>query len=283
MVDVLGLHGIAQQQRGRLQLLPDWQAGLGDGVERAKGLAWPKPALDLAYYGDVFLAETDSKGKPQDPENVDDDIAAFLEAVQKDVEEVRTDVVDPAQPLDVEDPAKGLKKLPMPLTRLAAGLERRFGLAGKVLFFGDLVQVRRFQRDDGLAGTVLGRVREMLPQHPRVLIGHSLGSIVAYEALCRIPDHGITTLVTVGSPLGLRSIRAAMSQTARDRMPNLPPGVRGWINIYDPRDAVCLAGGLAGYWPEIGDETVDNGNEPHSITRYLGKKVTGKAVVEGLS
>jgi pimeloyl-ACP methyl ester carboxylesterase len=62
------------------------------------------------------------------------------------------------------------------------------------------VQVRRFQRDDALAVTVLDRVREMLPQHPRVLIGHSLGSIVAYETLCQIPDHGITTLITVGSP-----------------------------------------------------------------------------------
>ena len=216
MVDVLGLHGIGQQQRGRQQMLPDWQAALGDGVERARGLAWPKPSLDLAYYGDVFLADTDRKGVRQDPEALDEDVVAFLEQVQDEV-------VDPSQSLDVEDPAKGLKGLPMPLTRLAALLDRRFGVAGKLLFFGDLVQVRRFQRDVDLAGTVLGRVREMLPQKPCVLVGHSLGSIVAYEALCRISDHGITTLVTLGSPLGLRSIREGMSQTARDRMPSLPP------------------------------------------------------------
>ncbi len=78
VVDVLGLHGIGQQQRGRLQMLPDWRTALGDGVERARGLTWPKPSLDLAYYGDVFLTDTDSKGEPQDPEALDDDIVAFL-------------------------------------------------------------------------------------------------------------------------------------------------------------------------------------------------------------
>ena len=257
-------------------MLPDWQAALSDGVERTKGLTWPKPSIDLAYYGDVFLADTDSKGEPQDPEALDDDMVAFLEKVQ-------AEVVDPAQPLDVEDPAKGLKKLPGPLRRLAARLERGFGLAGKVLFFGDLVQVRRFQRDDDLAEAVLDRVREMRPQNARVLVGHSLGSVVAYEALCRIPDHGITTLITLGSPLGLRSIRESMSQKARDRLPNLPPGVLRWVNIYDPGDAVALAGGLAGYWPKVEDKTVDNEKEPHAITRYLSKKVTGQTVVEALS
>lgn len=276
MVDVLGLHGIGQQQRGRLQMLPDWQAAVGDGVERARGLAWPKPSLNLAYYGDVFLADTDSKGDPQDPEALDDDVVAFLKQVQDEV-------VDPSRPLDVEDPAKGLKGLPTPLTRLAAWLERKFGLAGKLLFIGDLVQVRRFQRDNDLAETVLGRVREMLLQNPRVLIGHSLGSIVAYEALCRIPDHGVTTLITVGSPLGLRSIREGMSQQAHDRMPNLPPGLLRWTNIYDPDDAVSLAGGLAEYWPEVADKKVDNEDQPHSVTHYLGKKVTGQIVVEALT
>jgi hypothetical protein len=276
VVDVLGLHGIGQQQWGRLQMRPDWQAALGDGVERARGLAWPKPSLDLAYYGDVFLADTDNKGIPQEQKVLDDDVVAFLERVQDEV-------VDPSQPFEVQDPAKGLKELPTPLTRLASWLERRFGVAGKLLFFGDLVQVWRFQRDDDLAEAVLDRVREMLPQNPRVLIGHSLGSIVAYEALCRIPDHAVTTLITLGSPLGLRSIREDMSQQARDRMPGLPPGVLRWVNIYDPHDAVSLAGGLAGHWPEIVDNTVNNGDEPHAVGRYLGKKVTGGAVVEALT
>ena len=196
---------------------------------------------------------------------------------------VQDEVVDPSQPTDVVDAVKGFKEVPTPLARLAAGLERRFGVAGKLLFFGDLVQVRRFQRDGDLAEAVLERVREILAQHPRVLVGHSLGSIVAYEALCRIPDHGITTLVTLGSPLGLRSIREGMSKKARDQMLALPFGVQRWVNIYDPHDPVSLAGGLAGHWPEVSDKTVDNEDQPHAVIRYLGKKVTGQIVVEALT
>jgi hypothetical protein len=275
VVDVLGLHGIAQQQLGREQLLVEWRPALNDGVTRARGLAWPKPSLDLAYYGDVFLRDTDDKGA-QDQVVLDDDTVAVLERVQDEL-------VDPAEPLEVEEPGKGLKELPTPLTRLAAWLERRFGLAGKLLFIGDLVQVRRFQRDGDLAAKVVERVREMLPQSPRVLIGHSLGSIVGYEALCRINDHGITTLVTLGSPLGLRSIREAMSQVARDRLPDLPPGVQRWSNIYDRHDAVSLAGGLAPYWPAVTDRRVDNEDEPHAVSRYLGKKATGEAVAGALT
>jgi hypothetical protein len=36
MIDVLGLHGLRQQQQGRNQLLPRWQGALNDGVERAE-------------------------------------------------------------------------------------------------------------------------------------------------------------------------------------------------------------------------------------------------------
>ena len=173
-------------------------------------------------------------------------------------------------------------RLPAQVSRLAAWLEQEFGIAGKTLFFGDLVQVRRFQRDDDLASKVFARVREGLKHKPRVLIGHSLGSIVAYEALCRIPDHGITTLITLGSPLGLRSIREALRPESTKYFSALPPGVVRWVNVYDKGDPVSLAGGLVAYWL-VKDETVNNGDQPHAITRYLGKKEVGQAVTDALT
>ena len=280
MVDVLGLHGIGQQQVGRLQMLPGWQAALSDGVERARGMRWPKPSLDLAYYGDVFLADTGymgvSKGGPGDLEALDDDVVAFLERIQDEV-------VDPSQPLDVKSASKGVKELPTPLTRLAAWLERRFGLAGKpavprrpsagaALPAGRRPRRHRPGQGPRDAAAEPARAHRAFPRQHRRLRG-----------ALPIPDHGVTTLITLGSPFGLRSIRESMSQQARDRLPGLPPGVLRWINIYDPHDAVSLAGGLAGYWPEVADMTVDNGNEPHAVGRYLGKKVTGGAVAEALA
>ena len=134
-----------------------------------------------------------------------------------------------------------MRELPTPLAKLARTVERKSGVAGKVWCFGDLTQVRRYQRDDELARDVLGRVQEALDaSRPRVMIGHSLGSIVAYEALCMIPDHGIRTLVTVGSPLGLRSVEAALRPAAHQTMPGLPTGVSTWVGVYDEHDPVAL-------------------------------------------
>ena len=176
-----------------------------------------------------------------------------------------------------------MKELPTPVAKLASSLERRFGVASKLLFFGDLTQVRRYQRDDALAERVLARVRDgLVLGSPKIMVGHSLGSIVAYEALCLTADHGVSTLITIGSPLGMKSIRKGLRVAGLDRDPGLPLGVTRWVNVYDPNDPVALAGGLAAHWSEVTDRTVDNESEPHSATHYLSKKETGEAVVGAL-
>ena len=38
------------------------------------------------------------------------------------------------------------------------------------------------------------------------MVGHSLGSVVAYEALCAHPEWPVRALVTLGSPLGIRNL-----------------------------------------------------------------------------
>ena len=149
-------------------------------------------------------------------------------------------------------------------------------------FFGDLRQVRRYQREDELAAGIRKRVGEATGPQTRVLIGHSLGSVVAYEYLALQDSHGIETLITLGSPLALRSIQDRLRTKEPDGRPRFPAGVEGWFNIFDPRDPVACAGGLSPSWVEVTDAHVDNEDEPHAATRYLGKKPTGQAVVTGL-
>lgn len=76
-----------------------------------------------------------------------------------------------------------------------------------------------------------------------VLIGHSLGSVIAFDVLQEElrgrKDSRIKALVTLGSPLEwVTKIRRAMSAEAGE----LPLGVCGtkWINCYDPQDPVPL-------------------------------------------
>jgi pimeloyl-ACP methyl ester carboxylesterase len=75
----------------------------------------------------------------------------------------------------------------------------------------------------------------MTEQQQTVVVGHSLGSIVAYHVLqsdsrsLRVP-----LFLTVGCPLGVRPIR---NQFAPLRFP-LP--VKQWLNAFDTRDVVSL-------------------------------------------
>ncbi|MFE7400000.1 alpha/beta hydrolase [Streptomyces sp. NPDC057557] len=70
----------------------------------------------------------------------------------------------------------------------------------------DLKQVRRYLLDDDLRTAARERVQEQIGPDTHVLIGHSLGSVIAYEALCAMPGHPVKALVTLGSPLGMRMV-----------------------------------------------------------------------------
>jgi pimeloyl-ACP methyl ester carboxylesterase len=128
---------------------------------------------------------------------------------------------------------------------------------------------------------VLDRVREILAlaPSPRVLIGHSLGSVVALEALGTCEDHGIDTPVTLGSPLGVRTIQDGPSQATAQWRRFSPTGVRRWVNVYDPPDPVACAGALAATWRDVSDQAVSNGADAHGVERYLGKRQTGAAIL----
>jgi surfactin synthase thioesterase subunit len=64
-----------------------------------------------------------------------------------------------------------------------------------------LTQVTQYLSDDELRDQAQARVQAVLTPGTRVLIGHSLGSVVAYEATQRL-DHPLPLLITIGCPLG---------------------------------------------------------------------------------
>jgi hypothetical protein len=72
---------------------------------------------------------------------------------------------------------------------------------------------------------------------PVVVIGHSLGSIVAYDVL-REPGQAareVPLFVTVGSPLGVTEIQDLVVRGLQ-----VPAGVATWRNVADGRDLVAL-------------------------------------------
>jgi hypothetical protein len=91
----------------------------------------------------------------------------------------------------------------------------------------------------------------------------------------------VRTLVTLGSPLGIRNL-------IFDRLlpePGAWPGGTGlnWTNIADAGDVVALVKDLR---PAFGERLVcrdvHNGSHAHDALRYLASEKTGGAVARGL-
>jgi pimeloyl-ACP methyl ester carboxylesterase len=121
----------------------------------------------------------------------------------------------------------------------------------------------------------------------RVLIGHSLGSVIAYEALCAHPEWPVTTFVTIGSPLGIPNLvfDRLVPKPVRGRG-QWPGAVQHWTNLCDRYDVVALTKSLAPRFPEgprpLDDILIDNGWQAHAIEHHLTAVETGRAIANGL-
>lgn len=273
MSSIVGVHGIGQQYLGRHQLLATWGPALADGLELAAGQRVTLSGFEIAFYGDLFLPEpaaADSvAAKSGDP-----DIAGEPDLGTEEWAEVAGALAEMVTPAEVAAAAVPKGRVPRPFQALIAAIDRRFGAASAVLAISELRQVRRYLREPAVRRAVDDRVRDAIPPGCRVLIGHSLGSVVAYEFLRRNPGHGVELLITAGSPLGLRMVRAHLRVE--------PLSVPAWVNVRDLRDPVACAGELRGWWPQIreADEiVVDNGSKAHSAERYLSRRQTGVALL----
>jgi len=80
-----------------------------------------------------------------------------------------------------------------------------------------------------------------------LLIGHSMGSIIAYDVLTfLLPEIEIDTFITIGSPLGFPVVQGKIAAEWHEKRlvpPKLktPPGVKKhWYNLADLKDRIAL-------------------------------------------
>jgi hypothetical protein len=278
MARIVGVHGVGKQGLGGNTLLKDWGPALADGLERAQG---PKPAPDdlhMAFYGDLFrpVGHTLAVGDPMfTADDVDDFEAELL--LEWWEASARTDPGVPPPGADT------LARAPRSVqTALRVLQHSRFfaEVSLRALVF-DLKQVRRYLTDDGLRASARSRVEDAIGPDTRVVVAHSLGSVVAYEALCARSDQQVRALVTLGSPLGMRMVFDRLRPA-----PGAWPGVDAlrWTNVVDEGDVVAAVKDLSLFFGTgVTGKVVHNGSHAHDATLYLTAKETGEAVAEGLS
>ncbi|MEU7742497.1 hypothetical protein [Nonomuraea sp. NPDC049158] len=117
-------------------------------------------------------------------------------------------------------------------------------------------------------------VRDTIRKHsPRVVIAHSLGSVVAYETLWANPDLEVDLLVTLGSPLGMRNVVFERLLPAPiNGLGSRPAGVKRWVNIADKDDIAAIPPDLCGSFTGVDVEELVNLDwiDFHTAEKYLG-------------
>jgi len=118
---------------------------------------------------------------------------------------------------------------------------------------------------------------------PVVVIGHSLGTVIAYDVLSepRFTGKAVPLLVTLGSPLGYTEIQDVVAKPL-----TIPAPVRLWANFADPLDLISLDTSLADDFqgaPRIIDALVDNPSpNNHAACGYLGASRVRSTVTAAL-
>lgn len=132
-------------------------------------------------------------------------------------------------------------------------------------------------RRDGVTRMVDDIVRPALSEQRCIVIGHSLGSIIAFKLL-RLHRGAPLSFITLGSPLPLRVVRNAIGPRF-----GRPSSVQQWINGVDPNDAVAIGRPLTA--DTFGDgidniENVNNGRDnPHDVRKYLSDRRIADSVM----
>lgn len=281
MPKIVAVHGIGQQFKGEYELQAEWLPALRDGLARINLKLGSQDDFRCAFYGDLFrIRATKSVGNPPyDANDVSTEWeTAFLILLWTESARAEEGVSGPSERTKLRTPNVVQRALN------ALSNSRFFvGLAESVLI-GDLKQVRTYLHEDRIRLEAQQRVAQQVDADTRILIGHSLGSIVAYEALCNHPEWSIDTFITLGSPLGIPNLIFHQLRPIPLRaVGSWPRATKKWVNIADQGDIVALVKKLGPIFDgQIEDHLVNNGTTAHDVKPYLSAEETGHAVARGL-
>jgi hypothetical protein len=281
MPRVVGVHGIGHQYTGPNSVRTEWLPAVRDGLSFA-GATFPRgDALVCAFYGELFRRPgTKALGIPlYDAADVTGDWEKeLLKAWWREAAKVEEGVLGPEARTKLRTPEFVQRALN------ALSNSRFFaGIAEQALIF-NLKQVYSYFHNPEIRQTARKRVADVVDSKTSVIIGHSLGSVVAYECLCAHPDWRVRTFVTLGSPLGIRNlIFDRLQPPPHDGIGAWPGSVERWINIADKGDIVALVKKLRNrFGKKVEDHLIYNGATAHDVRPYLTAKETGNAIATGL-
>lgn len=231
------VHGIAQEGRSAEELEQEWLGALNQGLAGSRSVG----AATVPYYGDKLDFWCDPDNAPRDGRRSDFNAFAVdfsSEAIAK---------AAPAQALEAG--SASLATVPYDEDNATRDFQNHRIVTDFVrvldgaLPFISARFISRFLKSVHTYLTV-EEARSEIDQivlmgierspGPVTLVGHSLGSVVAYNVLRSRTLPNVKRFITLGSPLAIRAVA--------DRLPRYPApvNVSSWHNYYDEVDIVAL-------------------------------------------
>src|SRR6266508_5549738 len=289
-MDIVFVHGRAQGARkdDLDTLKQDWLDGLHEGFKRA-GVDPPATGeVHLPFYGAKLDELTEAlaervvrvveRGGPASDADIDPLEAAIIERLAERAGVTEDDV-------RAELDAGILQRGPENWEWVRATARALFKKAPSVAALG----IGRFTADVNayltrphIRAAIHELVSPAITGRPCVVVAHSLGTIVAYWLLAEdLAGAEVPLLVTAGCSLGIDAIKNRLPRPRK-----FPLGVDHWLNVADEHDPVALYARLDRRTFLEGIENlsdIDNGDQPHSIRRYLADTTVASRIAQALS
>jgi hypothetical protein len=295
---IIGVHGLGNKPEKHL-LEKWWKLAMKEGL-RSAGFDQVLPKFELAYWADILYEKplSVSEKDANSPLYLDEPYTLGQKDYDAEISETRSKVVD---------------FLSRQMNRIF--LNDDFSL--NYSFITDAI-LRKYFRDleiyymnksidkancEGTANELIKKrlalILEKYKDDDILLVGHSMGSIIAFDVLTFVEPHiRIHTFITIGSPLGMPVVISKIAAEQK-QIGNLavqiktPAGItNGWINFSDIRDNVAFNYKLSEYFTEnsLGIKPIDylvvnnyeiNGlSNPHKSFGYLRANEFAKVLNE---
>lgn len=143
-----------------------------------------------------------------------------------------------------------------------------------------LLQARNYATNAKVRAHVLTRSLTGLPPQGRlVIVGHSLGSVVAADLLGRLPTGlEVVGMVTIGSPLANTAFDV---DKLREVLADPPAHLAWWVNIWNGADPIAARRGASSAFPWLLDLRIRTnavGLAAHAATDYLADDTVAETI-----
>ena len=154
--------------------------------------------------------------------------------------------------------------------------------AGEATFDRTLDLATAMLAENDLHARLRARIEAEITDDTRVLVAHSLGTVLSYSALALHDDWPVHTFVTLGSPLAVPMIFNSLEPAPVDGQGVWPGSVQRWVNVRALNDFACESPLADHFGPRIEEFVIDNGHRAHAPEPYLNSRPTGAAIAAAL-